>query len=330
MMRLKAKFNIQVSSPCLLALPEAERPEVTASVGDFSVTARLLPVEGRRSKGRDDINWTAPLGELVIEVSRDELDPPPAMTTHDEPAELKAQWAYWNSKVDEYRNPAREVANRVLSFFQYSLFTPLVREITTWNQSLANPDWFDSHGNELRRGGRRYVVEPVPGLFGKLGARTLTPDDVPALAAFVATPSEPPLALALLSDAQSAWFEGSLRRAVLELAICAEIMVKRHFFAEATPAGAAFDYLEDKAKVSVRVMELVTSVAEEAFSRSYKKDEPTNFESIDHLFRCRNKIAHRGELSFRDDGGKTVAVDAQLVERWWHAVAGLKQWLESL
>jgi hypothetical protein len=174
------------------------------------------------------------------------------------------------------------------------------------------------------------VNQPVPGLKGELGARKLTPADLPELQSFLSAPIEPPLAVTLLSDAQAAWFEGSLRRSVLELAICTEVLVKRRFFAKSSPAGAAFDYLEDKAKISVRVLELLDSVAEEAFACSYKKQEPAYYQKIDHLFRCRNKIAHRGELAFRDDSGKTIGVDAPLVETWWHAVENLRQWLQSL
>ena len=66
------------------------------------------------------------------------------------------------------------------------------------------------------------------------------------------------------------------------------------------------------------------------FARSFKKEEPCNFQRIDYLFRCRNKIAHRGELSFREDSGKTVVVDAPLVESWWQAVVILRVWLQSL
>jgi hypothetical protein len=147
---------------------------------------------------------------------------------------------------------------------------------------------------------------------------------------FVETLTEPALDVALLSDAQTAWFEGSLRRSVLELAICVEVLAKRQFFAKASPAGAAFDYLEDKAKISVRVLELLDAVATEAFGSSFKKQDPDNYQRIDYLFRCRNKIAHRGELSFRDKSGKAVVVDAHLVESWWQAVQILREWLRSL
>lgn len=328
---LSARFNLELSSPCLLAWPDGQTPDVFATLGDFRVTAKLLSAEHWRSKEKDDANWTTGLRELEIEVSRIETDPPPdVIVTPDGKRDLTIQGDYLRLRLPEYQSAALEIANRILCFFQYSLFTPLVRQIPKWDHSLHNPTWFNANGRELRGGTHTVVVQPVPGLRGELGARKLTPADLPELQSFLAAPTEPPLSVTLLSDAQAAWFEGSLRRSVLELAICTEVLVKRRFFAQSTPAGAAFDYLEDKAKVSVRVLELLDSVAVEAFGCSYRKQEPVNYQKIDHLFRCRNKIAHRGELVFRDDSGKIVDVDAPLVETWWHAVANLRLWLQSL
>lgn len=273
--------------------------------------------------------WTYRIQALEIVVSRNETDAcPDVVVNADGTRDLTGQGAYLRSKRPAYQKAARETANRILSFFQYSLFTPLVRPVSPWNQSLHSPTWLDASGKELR-GDYVVIAEPVPGVNGELGVRKLTQEILPELQNFLATPAEPSLALALLSDAQTAWFEGGLRRSVLELAICTEVMVKRRFFAKDTAAGAAFDYMEDKAKVSIRVLDLIDAVAEEAFGASYKKQESSWFQKIDYLFRCRNKIAHRGELSFRDDLGRKVSVDAPQIAEWWCAVANLKDWLES-
>jgi hypothetical protein len=113
------------------------------------------------------------------------------------------------------------------------------------------------------------------------------------------------------------------------LAIACEIVVKRCFFAEDSPAGAAFDYLEDKAKVNVRVLELIDAVAQVAFGKSFKIECSQDYRNIDYLFRCRNKIAHRGELSLRDDSGGKLLPDKKLIETWFKSVLALKAWLES-
>jgi hypothetical protein len=95
-------------------------------------------------------------------------------------------------------------------------------------------------------------------------------------------------------------------------------------------AGAAFDYFEDKSRISVRVLELLDGVAKEAFARSYRIDAADQFQRIDHLFRCRNKVAHRGELAFRDDKGSLIQVDKSMVTSWWDATAHLMQWLDAI
>lgn len=328
---LSAKFKLQIPSPCLLMWPENQSPVIAASLGEFQVVATLLSDDSQSSKGKDDIYWTTRLAELEIVVSRLETDAPPdVVITKDNKRDLTNQGEYLFRKLPDFQNAALEIGNRILRFFRFSLFTPQVRPIAAWDQSLHNPKWFDSYGIELRGGYLVGMSQPVPGRHGELGAKKLSPADASALQSFVNSPVTPSLPLDLLSDAQSAWFEGNLRRCVLELAICTEVMVKRTYFAKSSPAGAAFDYLEDKAKVSVRVLELLDAVAKEAFLTSYKDQKPENFQNIDFIFRCRNKIAHRGELSFRDNGGNLIEVDAPIVEAWWQAVADLRLWLESL
>ena len=327
---LSAKFKLKISSPCLLVWPEDQKPVIAVSHGEFQVVATFLSADFWRSKGKDEINWTTGLDELDIVVSHIEEDSPPAVVvTDDGMRDLTFQDEYLRAKLPSFQNAAHEIANRILLFFRFSLFTPLVRPIAAWSHSLHNPTWFGADGLELKGGDIVVKVNPVPGRNGELGAKKLSPAELPTLQSFVTSPKEISLPLELLSDAQSAWFEGNLRRCILELAICTEVMVKRTYFAKASPAGSAFDYLEDKAKISVKVLELLDSVAKEAFSISYKDQKPSYFKYIDHLFRCRNKIAHRGELSFRDDGGKVIEVDASIVESWWLAVADLKLWLES-
>lgn len=327
---LTARFCIEVSSPCLIQWPEGEIPEVVTTFDSFHVVVKLVSAEHWRSKTHGDLNWTTGLSTLQIEISRNEPDSPPdVIVTPEGKRDLTLQGEYLRPKQGEYQAAAREIANRILRFFQYTLSTPSVKQIPKWDQALCAATWWDACGREVR-GDVIFAVEPIPGRRGEMGVRKFTPAELPELQAFASKPIEPALTLTLLSDAQTAWFEGGLRRSVLELAICTEVMVKRRFFAGGSPAGAAFDHLEDKAKVSVRVLDLVDSVAEEAFGKSYKVEDPDNHKRIDHLFRCRNKIAHRGELSFRDDSGKAVAVDASLVETWWQAVSHLRTWLEAL
>ena len=306
---LSARFQLKITSPCLLSWPENENPIVKVCCDEFEVVATLLWAGHGRVKLACDTNWTTELDELDIVVSHFEHDSPPAVVVRaDGERDLTFRGDYLRAKLPGFQNAAHETANRILRFFRFSLFTPLVRPIEAWTHSLDNPIWIGADGLELRSGTHFYRRSRTPGLDGELGAKKLSPAELPKLLSFVRSPTEATLALELLSDAQSAWFEGNLRRCILELAICTEVMVKRTYFAKASPAGSAFDYLEDKGKISVRVLELLDPIAREAFSTSYKDQVPANYQNIDYLFRCRNKVAHRGELSFRNDAGESIEV----------------------
>jgi hypothetical protein len=325
---LRAKFVLPVSAPCLLEWPDNALPETSVASGVFTVAVRLLSSGyGVKYAGP---NFIRNLSTVELVISRNEQDAPPGAVMTDGKPDWSAQVAYLNQRSPAYRDVARETVNRLLTYFKYHLRTPMIELMGKWDQALHNAVWLDESGNPLYVNMLTIIAQPMPGAAGELGVKPLTPGDLPGLHNFLEAPNRAALVEELLSDAQSAWFEENLRRAVLELAICVEVMVKRKYFAKASPAGAAFDYLEDKAKISVRVLELLDAIAKEAFSRSYRVDAPAQYQRIDHLFRCRNKIAHRGELSFRDDAATLVTVDKGTVESWWRATDHLMAWLNAL
>lgn len=327
---LTARFELPIHAACLLQLPDGTVADFQTTHTGFTATVRLLPSESWRQKGKDDPNWTTSVWAIEVTLTRDDPDDVPEVIQRpDGTRDLTQQGAFLLSRLDDYKSAAREIANKVLDFFRYCLLTPSVRRIVRWDQALASPVWYNARGEDLGPS-RVAVAQPVPGIRGELGVQKLTQDRLPDLAQYLNASDEPPLELALLSDAQTAWFEDSLRRTVLELAICAEVMVKRRFFAAASPAGAAFDYLEDRSKVSVRVLELLDPIAAEAFARSYRTEFPDHYKRIDFLFRCRNKIAHRGELTYRDDSGQSHQATKTEVAEWWASVAHLRTWLGSL
>ncbi len=133
-----------------------------------------------------------------------------------------------------------------------------------------------------------------------------------------------------MADARTAYFDNILRRTIIELAITCEIVVKRKFFPNDTPAGSAFDYISEKSKVTVTVLDLISNVAQEAFGEAFREKELKAFKDIDHLFRCRNKAAHRGALSYRDDKGIKTQVNSETVKEWFQSVETLLDWLNKL
>ena len=173
------------------------------------------------------------------------------------------------------------------------------------------------------------MAQPVAGIRGELGVQNSPVDRVPDLARYLTTPDEPPL------DLRDGWMHrrhGS-KTAYVEVFGTGNLCGgdgQRCFFAATSPAGAAFDYLEYRSKVSVRVLELLDLIAAEAFAKGYRIEFPDYYKHIDFLFRCRNKIAHRGELNYRDDSGNSHQATKAGVAEWWASVAHLRTWLDSL
>lgn len=332
MPNLSARFNVELSSPCQVEFPDGETPILEPVVSGFTTVVRLIPSsDGPRWQLKGDSHWTTLLGSIELTLTRNEMSNPPAVvTTSNGNRDLSALSAWLSPLLPEYKAAAVETTRRVLSYFKFTLSTPLVQLAPLRSRGFDNPIWLDSTGAALPTASVTLTVEPIAGTWGELGVKKLTLSDLLPLSDYLQAPQSPALDAQLLSDAQTAYFERNLRRAVLELAICTEITVKRLFFAAASPAGAAFDYLEDKARISVRVLDLLDGVAMEAFSQSFKEFDSAAYRQIDHMFRCRNKIAHRGELSYRDDGGRVTQVDESIVKDWWDAVAGLRTWARSL
>lgn len=122
---------------------------------------------------------------------------------------------------------------------------------------------------------------------------------------------------------------GDLRRAVIELAVASEVAVKQAFFAPDSAAFEAFEFLEEQRKVEVSVLELLKQPAERAFGKAFSDVDEEAASNLEELFRCRNKVAHRGKLEFRDKKQRVRSADRERVSAWWQATETHFCWLES-
>lgn len=233
-----------------------------------------------------------------------------------------------------------EAINRVIQYCKYVKRHPNLREIGVLDlldqrTALWNPDWRTLEGDSIHVSDTPLssdilVAEGIgllqPNLFG---IEPVMDDEGTAIEHYFQNP--PPIALSdqLLTDAQGAAWNGNIRRAVLELAITIEVFVKNKFFQQGQIAGAAFEYLEDKGRETVKVIELLDGAANYAFGESYKAAFADAYRHIDHVFRCRNKVAHRGEARFRDDHGTWHEVDQERLRLWWDATLHMFAWLTS-
>lgn len=241
----------------------------------------------------------------------------------------------------EFQRIVIEVINRLVHYFKYKKRHPNLRQISEFDflnqeQPFCNPVWKTLDGQSLV-----VSAEPITtGILSIPGVRLLQ-DDLFGITAFTTQGSADlqaefstgcsnvTLSAQLLSDAQNAALANNTRRAVLELAISIETFVKGAFFKQEKIAGAAFEYLEDKGRETIKVIELLDGVALYAFGESFKAVAPTKYQQIDYLFRCRNKIAHRGEAIYRDDGAVWNKPDYDQLRNWWIAAIEMFSWLQG-
>lgn len=278
----------------------------------------------------DDAYWTRSLHRAEVSVVREEeVEPPSVIPNEQGHLDYTVQSEYFAERIKEYAPVAQEAINRLIRFFKFRLHTPFLKELSLSHQCFQNAMWTDLSGKEVGKGSAVLVLQGTPGLNGELGVDKLRPEYTESVQTSLEYPVNPSLYEEFISHAQSALFEGNFKRGVLELAIACEIMVKRWFFSEDSPAGAAFDYLEDRSQVTVKVLDLIDRVAKEAFGRSFRVECPDHYRNIDYLFRCRNKVAHRGLLFYRDDRGENHKVDKATVADWWKSVTELMNWIES-
>jgi hypothetical protein len=73
----------------------------------------------------------------------------------------------------------------------------------------------------------------------------------------------------------------------------------------------------------VRVVDFIHGVARKVFGKSFHQDHRNDWNNIDLLFQCRNKIAHTGQLSYEGQPPVTYEV----VAHWWDSVRLLIGWL---
>lgn len=330
MEKLVATFDVELPSSLLINRPEGDELCYQVRLDDCDVEVRLVADESWRSRAAGKIDYTFGVREARVLVSRDEHEEPLVATTPAGGRDYTVQSEYFQQRLPVYQEAAVAVLNRLIRFFKYRLHAPLLHELDTHDQNFQNPTWTDEVGREVGRGPMLMIVEAMPG-FGSLsfGAEEFTPAHDQDLQAALDDPLTPRLHDELLSDAQAAALQDNLRRAVLEMAIACEVAVKHVFFAKSTPAGAVFDFLEDKGQIEVSVVELVHKVAREAFGESFKETNEQDYRNIENLFRCRNKVVHKGELRYRDTAGRWCGVDRAVLLGWWMSVKALVSWLDA-
>ena len=335
MIILGAQFQFPLKALSLRFIAESETLTrvLIFNVGDFRVRLMLDSRESTEIGKADSLIKSFFFDHISAELEH-------TYTEAQVDAIFTEHFAYQNAR-EEYLEALREAVNRVVHYFKLKIGGPTLNFVGPFdllrNESLFyDPAWFRAgerieqpFGDALKKSG---VVLLEGGLFlgdYGLGVSKLTDTAVPELEAFVQVPREQDLFEQILSDAQSAAVGNNYRRAVLELAVATEIFIKNSFFARDSVASAAIDYLEGAGGRSLKAVELINGAAKNAFGVSFKESYLTDFQNINHLFRARNNIAHKGQCWFRSDNAQFIEVDRDLLKSWWKSVLIMKSWLTA-
>lgn len=326
-MKLSAKYEIKLPGHFLLMLANEKDDSVTFKTthNDFCVEISLIldKSDGVRAQDENYITHVSKLARLVVSREQEEALPPIE--------DRKKYGDYFCDRSDTYTEIAIIVINRLIDFFKYKLGNPGLYNITPYNQTdFDNPVWEDCNGNELdpkfsiSAGSRAFGIP----YYSRFDIQSYNSDiHSTELQKALKIEYTPELYEEILADAKTAIAQDNYRRAVLEMAIACEIYVKQFFFRSSEISATVFEYLEEKRKIEVSVIDLLHNVSRYAFGNSFKDTNPEDYRNIDYLFRARNKIAHQGQPCYKDEKGIKQNIYDCVLEDWWSSIKSVISWL---
>lgn len=328
--RLTATF--QVSLPEKILVKSDGRPLTFSNqLGSFAVSLTILQAEdGPKAKAHGERHWTYSCRKFSIVVSREEPIPPPDIESNARGSrDFSSRSKYFASLEAEYSQAAREVLCNAVAFLKYRLHQRSLRAGDLNLIDLGNPEWQDEKDASIEPGRLFFKATVLTPSALDFGVVKLEGKHKKALQAALVNGVEASLYEEILSDAQAAAMAGNIRRAVLEMAIACEVFAKQTFLGRDDGSAQVFEALEDRGRIGLRTLELIDVGGEALLGSSFRSFDKMAQTDLDHLFRARNKVAHRGDPVFRDDGGRLHRVDRKRLARWWVSVEKLFAWASS-
>lgn len=330
---LVAKFDISLNAPLLFKRADNDPLLYEFQLDSYDVSLHFATIvapsrlKAGKNKYWSDVRYVA----VEICVSKEDIKPPPITKHPDGTISYEKQESYFEKRLPLYKEVARRTLNALIRYFKYRLWQPMLDEMLYNIDSLNNPIWTDGNGVEVGKGRGRLTLGTDRGIRGELGAELFQKKHDKTFTHALISPIEPKLEDEILYDAQVSIWKENIRRAVLEMALAVEVMTKRKFLGgdSNSAVGVAFEHLENEGNLRVKVIDLLHSTAKAVYGESFREINPDEYEDLDHLFRTRNKVAHRGKAIFRDDKGDLHEVDDAMLHRWWDAVTTLRSWLRS-
>lgn len=331
MAKLTATFFVTPAFPIIVKCRIGEKYTYDFKEKDCEVKINLPIMDGGPANGRVDSDLYKQLVDKIEIIVTKEVGDIPEIPINEKGGRDSYKVSpFYNNIKNGYSQVAQKYYQRLIRFIKYDLKQPFQNEKYINKDQFSNPSWSDDKGNSIGNISPIHHVQPIPGMDGNpLGTETLKTTHSQLIKQSLSEDKYIELYQEILSDSQAAIFNKDLRRAVLEMAIVCELVTKRKYFYEGGISGLAFDYFEDKGKIKVTVLELISTVGDEALGESFKASSPNDFKNIDYLFRCRNKVAHRGKVLFKDDNGVVTEPDLKMIKEWFESVEILLQWLSS-
>lgn len=335
---LKAQYKFRLSSPLHVAMAVMLHILPDEPVGEKLTEQDVFktPDQMRFEVSVDDFS-------IALQLHQDQIDNPLSPKHHwigcqtvtvtlsnNKVNEQHMNEAHWAATAAAFSKVAFQTVNRLVEYCRYELGYPFLRPANASN--VESVSWLNSDEEILKTEDNYHIMDFFPGIPGNsksLGSRFLTPHHSSEIAATLVSGIPPTVHQELLAFARDAIYEGHTLKAVLLLAISSEVAIKTTFFREETLASIAFDYLEENRRVEVTSTELIGKVAKRAFGTSFSEHNPTAAAGVDHLFRCRNKVAHRARAEYKDDKGVLHIADEATLYAWWSAVGSLHSWLAA-
>jgi hypothetical protein len=332
MEHLVAKYRIELEHPIYVRRSETDELKYGLNINDAYIEVLLIPSKGSKEKHKNERlgAFAVDYVELSISLPENEKPPPADITPKDGHGSYYEIEQYFDKRIKKYTDIAKIVYQRLLKYFKYRKGTPYLFDIDKLSH-FPLPIWFDENGEEIWKTRNRAVyVRWTPGWSKvEFGIEEFRKSDDKSLISAIKNDVDLTLYQEIMSDAQAAILQNNYRRGILEIAIACEIAVKQAFFAESTVSGVAYEYLENQGRVNVRTIDLISNVAEYVFGENFRLVNETAYRNIDYLFRCRNKIAHRGQVTYRDDNGVWHQPDRDTLRNWWASLEELLSWLNA-
>ncbi|MEA4906189.1 MAG: hypothetical protein VB089_01130 [Anaerolineaceae bacterium] len=330
MERLIAKYHIELDYPILVKRSDTDILQYQLIIDDAEVEVWLIVDWDTRNKFKNERFWTSFVNcvEITVSLSEQEIPPPAEVTPKDGHGSYYEIEQYFKKRITKFTEIAKKVYRRLVKYFKYVHGSPYLVDEGELSR-FPLPLWSDEKGTELwKTESRVYIVPCAPGESKpEFGIIKFTKTDDKKLVTALRKEIKVTLYQEIMSDAQAAILKRNYRRGILEMAIACEIAVKQAFFTESTISGVAYEYIENQGRVNVRPIDLISNVAEYVFGENFKSVNETAYKNIDYLFRCRNKIAHRGQISYRDDSGVWHQPNLDTLRDWWTSLEEMLNWL---